>query len=230
MTQSHKILIVGASRGLGSAMAEEFIKKGYHVIGTVRDKSVSTPLAKLAKKYPSELSVEEVDINKADQVSALYHKLQDQKLDILFVNAGILPDRTSKFSEINEADFTHAMLNNALNPVRFVDKFENLVKENGLIGVMTSRVGSIADNESGGKPIYRSSKTALNQLMMNFSHEYPDRACVLMHPGWVRTSMGGENAPFEIQDSVIPMTKTLISLEGKKGIRFINYKGDVLPW
>ncbi|QCE35184.1 SDR family NAD(P)-dependent oxidoreductase [Acetobacteraceae bacterium] len=224
------ILIVGTSRGLGLAMVEEFLKKGWHVIATIRGNIIPLSLKKLTEKYPSNLQIEEVDLNKANQVADLRKKLEGQKLDILFVNAGIMPDRTARLSEISDEDFNHAMLNNALNPIRLLDKFESLVLPKGIIGVMTTRMASIEENTSGGLHLYRSSKTALNQLMRNFSHEYPKRACVLMHPGWVRTDMGGPYANFSIEESVIPMVKTLISLEGKTGLQFLNYKGDKLPW
>lgn len=190
------ILIVGASRGLGYAMAAEFLTRGSNVIGTVRAGTHPGLLNALADADPHRIEIETVDITRPDEIDSLRARLSHRTLDIVFVNAGTTnPDPTQTIGEVSTKDFIDLMITNALSPMRVVERLSDLVPADGLIGVMSSGQGSIAGNESGQREAYRGSKAALNQFMRSFAvRQAKTRAMLLMAPGWVRTDLGGAEA------------------------------------
>lgn len=121
---------------------------------------------------------------------------------------------------------------NALSPMRVVEGLQDLVPANGLIGVMSSGQGSVSNNEKGGREVYRGSKAALNQYMRSYAarHAGKARALVLMAPGWIRTELGGPDAPFGIEDSVPKVVDALLSRQGKPGLRYLDREGRTVPW
>src|ERR1700734_484869 len=144
MTKKSTVLILGASRGLGLAMAEEWLKRDAEVVATQR--GASRDLSELQGRYPGSLEIETVDIVEAASVHALRERLGGRRIDVLFVNAGICKAHEETPSAVDERDFVDMMLTNALAPMRAVELFEDLVPANGVITVMTSELGSIAGN------------------------------------------------------------------------------------
>src|ERR1700733_2512062 len=193
MTKKSTVLILGASRGLGLAMAEEWLKRDAEVIATQR--SASRDLSELQGRYPGSLEIETVDIVEAASVRALRERLGEHRIDVLFVNGGICKAHEETPSTVDERDFVDMLLTNALGPMRAIELFENLVPASGAIAVMTSELGSITENR-GFWELYSSSKAALNMLMKCFSarHAGDPRAILLVAPGWVRTDMGAPAA------------------------------------
>ncbi|MBV8049124.1 MAG: SDR family NAD(P)-dependent oxidoreductase, partial [Paludibacterium sp.] len=184
------ILLIGASRGLGHAMAAEFLQKGWNVVGTVRGGATRTLLHDLAEAHPSRVEIEVLDICEPDQLTALAQRLTGRVFDILFVNAGTTNrDPTQTIGEVSTEDFMHVMLTNALSPMRVVERLAQYVAADGMIGVMSSGQGSVGNNETGQREVYRGSKAALNMFMRSFAARQAGsaRAMVLMAPGWVRT-------------------------------------------
>lgn len=236
MSTPGTILLVGASRGLGYAMAEEFLKKGWSVIGTVRDNhGAPTSLHGLVGKYSGRLTIEVLDICKEDQLDSLHNRIGKQRLDILFVNAGSTnPDPNQTIGEVSTNDFTNLMITNALSPMRVLERFEHCVPAGagGLIGAMSSGQGSIGNNVSGERELYRGTKAALNMFMRSFAarNEHKKRSILVMAPGWVRTELGGPNARFSIEETIPSLVNVIISNIGHPGIRFLDYKGDEVPW
>ena len=226
------ILIVGASRGLGHAMAAEYLKRGWHVVGTVRAGGVRTKLHDLADEFGGRVEVETVDICEPDQVKALRDRLSGRVLETLFVNAGVTNDERETIAEVTTDEFVRVMVTNALSPMRVVEKLENLVPSTGLIGVMSSGQGSIANNETGLREVYRGSKAALNMFMRSFAarHAARPQAMVVMAPGWVRTDMGGPNARLSIEDCVPSLVDVLLSKLGRPGLEYLDYLGNTVPW
>src|ERR1700722_2548713 len=196
-------LIIGASRGLGLALAEEYLKRDWRVIATVRGETPAK-LNNLWEAHGKSLEIEQLDINKPDELAALRAKLGSRKIDLLFVNAGVNIDPAITIGEVSDADFRHIMATNALNPMRTIESLEHLVPATGVIAVMSSGLGSVANNDSGGYEIYRASKASLNTFMRSFAarHAGDKRAMLIIAPGWVRTDMGGPGAPLEIGDSI----------------------------
>lgn len=198
------VLLIGASRGLGHAMAAEFLQRGWSVVGTVRG-NARTALHDLAGEHQGRLEVENLDMTEPDQIAALHGRLSGRSFDILFVNAGTTNhNQDETMGETSTEEFIRVMVTNALSPMRVVEGLQDLVPANRLIGVMSSGQGSVSNNEKGGREVYRGSKAALSQYMRSYAarHAGEPRALVLVAPGWMRTELGGPDAPFSIEDSV----------------------------
>jgi len=226
------VLIVGASRGLGLAMAAEFIEKGWHIIGTVRG-TTRTLLHDLADEHPGSIEIEQLDICVPEQLAALRQRLSGRVLDMLFVNAGTTnPDPTQTIGEVSTDDFVQLMITNALSPMRVIEQLEPNVAPTGMIGAMSSGQGSIGNNESGQRELYRGTKAALNMFMRSFAarHASSRRALVLMAPGWVRTELGGPDGRLSIEESVPSLVNVLLSTLGTPGLQYLDYLGRTVPW
>lgn len=227
------VLLIGASRGLGHAMAAEFLKNGWHVVGTVRAGGGRTLLHDLADAHPDRVDIEMLDITRPEQIRALHERLSGRMFDILFVNAGATnPDPTQTIGEVSTEDFVNLMITNALSPMRVVESLSDLVTPAGLIGVMSSGQGSIADNESGQREVYRGSKAALNQFMRSFAARQVQtpRAMLLIAPGWVRTDLGGAEGRLSIEESVPGVVNVLLTKLGHPGLEYLDYRGRTVRW
>lgn len=225
------ILIVGASRGLGFAMSREFADRGWHVFGTVQ--SSDTPLHGLAANHPDIVSIDTLDITQSDRIAALRDRLAGQVFDILFVNAGTVNHRQHEtIGEVSTDEFVRVMVTNVLGVMRTIEILGTLTPPDGLIGVMSSGRGSIANNLKGGNEVYRGSKAALNQCMRSYAARNADdgRALVLMAPGWIRTELGGPDAPSSIEEAVPEIVDTLIAQQHRPGLRYLDRNGQTVAW
>jgi NAD(P)-dependent dehydrogenase (short-subunit alcohol dehydrogenase family) len=227
------ILIVGASRGLGAEMAGEFATRGWTVVGTVRG-AARTRLHDLADAHAGRIAIEPLDITQRDQIAALRDRLAGRRLDMLFVNAGIaiLDKHSATMAGVSPDEFTEVMLTNAWGVMNAVETLGDLVQPHGLIGVMSSGQGSIANNTNGVNDLYRASKAALNQLMKSHAarHAGDQRSLVLMAPGWIRTDLGGPSAPFGMEEAIPEVVNVLLAQQGAPGLRFVDRFGKAVPW
>jgi NAD(P)-dependent dehydrogenase (short-subunit alcohol dehydrogenase family) len=230
-TITQTALIIGASRGLGLALAEEYLKRGWHVVGTVRGTG-KTGLHALADSAEGKVEIETLDIVEPEEIAALRTHLASRSFDLLFVNAGISNGPAETIGNISTEEFIRLMVTNTLSPMRVIEAFESLVPPAGTIGVMSSGLGSVANNETGGWEIYRGSKAALNTLMRSFAarHAGDPRSMLIIAPGWVRTDMGGPDALLSIDESIPCVVDTIIAQTGKPGLRYLNYQGNTVPW
>jgi NAD(P)-dependent dehydrogenase (short-subunit alcohol dehydrogenase family) len=227
------ILLIGASRGLGHAMALEFVGKGWHVVGTVRAGRASTPLHDLARAYPDQLEIETLDITSSEQLHALHGRLAGRVFDALFVNAGATnPDPTQTIAEVSTEDFVNLMMINALSPMRVLETLADRVRPDGLLGVMSSGQGSIANNHAGQRELYRGTKAALNQFMRSFAarQDSTQRPMLVMAPGWVRTELGGDDAPLTIADSIPSLVNVMLDKLERPGLEYLDYRGRAVAW
>lgn len=225
------LLLIGASRGLGLALAQEYLTRGWDVVATERDARTSG-LHMLARTYQGRLEIETVDIVFPDQVAALRQRLASRRFDMLFVNAGVTTPQHETIAEVSTEEFVRVMVTNTLSPMRVIETLRDLVVAGGAIGIMSSGRGSIANNENGQEEVYRSSKAALNMCMRSFAARHADdsRTLLLMAPGWVRTDMGGPDARLSIEESVPNLVDTMEAQAGKPGLHYLDYLGRAVPW
>jgi len=224
-------LIVGASRGLGLGLAAELVRRGWHVIGTVRSPDAGSKLMR-AVDSNGNLSVENVDVNDAAAVDAFCRRLSGQKLDLLFLNAGVTGPDHQSVDTVTEPELGALLMTNAVAPLRIARSLLPGVVDGGTVAFMSSRMGSVADNLTGRMDLYRASKAALNMLTRSFVvTNVGDRpvSVLTLHPGWVRTDMGGAEAPLSIAQSVKGLADVL---EAPRTARhqFLDYQGQELPW
>ena len=219
MANSKSILIVGASRGLGKALAEAYVKGGWQVLATVRKGAGDVAGAEFAV----------VDIDQPDTVKALHQKTAERRFDVIFVVAGV----ATTWGPIHETDPDDALRvyrTNAVSPILFAETFTDRLAEGGQLVLMTSRMGSIGENRSGGVDAYRASKAALNMLAKSFSFRHQGLTITLMHPGWVKTDMGGAGAAIEVATSVEGMVKQVDKRHGAGDLAFVDYTGQAIGW
>jgi len=224
-------LIIGASRGLGYALAAEYLARGWQVTATVRG-ARRTELHDLARSSAGRLVVETVDITVPGEIAALHDRLAQATFDLLFVNAGVTNGPEETVADVSTDTFIRLMVTNALSPMRVIEALQDLVAPKGTIAVMSSGQGSVANNDKGGFEIYRASKSALNQLMRSFAARHPGdpHTLLLMAPGWVQTDLGGPGAPLTIDQSIPGVVDTIEARAGQGGLHYLDYRGQTVRW
>jgi NAD(P)-dependent dehydrogenase (short-subunit alcohol dehydrogenase family) len=225
------VLLIGASRGLGLAMAEEYLIQGSQVVATVRS-AQRTELHDLQDRRAGRLEIEHIDITVPADIIELHNRLAPRIFDLLFVNAGVANNAEDTIADVSTEEFTRLMVTNALSPMRVIEALEDLVAPDGTIAVMSSGQGSIANNERGGFEVYRGTKAALNMFMRSYAARHHDdpRTLRLMVPGWVKTRLGGPNARLTISESIPNLVKVIDAQHGRGGLQYLDYRGETVAW
>ena len=228
------VLITGANRGLGFGFVKSFLAKNINVICTTRNISGSKELLECKKNYPDNLEILELDLLEKKSENILSDLLSDKPIDIFINNAGVYGPRNSTFGNVDEENWIPAIKINAIAPIlltQLIIKNIRLGADKKLIYI-TSKMGSIDDNKGGGAYVYRSSKTALNAVVKSLSVDLENEAMTvaLIHPGWVKTDMGGPNALIDKDTSVKGMTEVISNLDISSTGNFYNYDGSIIPW
>ncbi|CAG1769672.1 C-factor [uncultured bacterium] len=228
------VLITGANRGLGLEFCQQYANAGYKVFACCRNPNHATELENLAKQY-SLFSIHALDVTDFNQVDELASVLKDETIDVLLSNAGIYGDQSEhRFGALNYDNWIETLRINTLAPVKLAEAFlpQLLKSQQPKIVAITSLMGSMTDNSSGGSICYRSSKAALNAAMKSLSIDLKARniAVLIMHPGWVKTDMGGMNAPTSVEESISGMRRVIADFKLSDTGSFLNYRGEVLPW
>lgn len=226
------ILITGAGRGIGIEMTKQLLEAGNHVIAWARSPQKSTLLSQLKSQYPQKLEIYPIDITSDAQVSEFLRQHTEKKpIDILINNAGIYGEDRD-FETLSLNDVLHTIETNSLGPMRVTKALLPFLQmsTNPKVIHITSLMGSIEDNESGGSYGYRMSKAALNMFHKSFSIDYSNIISLVIHPGWVKTDMGGPNAPTTPCESVQGILKIISAAKKSDSGKFISYSGEILPW
>ena len=225
------VLITGSNRGIGLKLVEQYAKKNFYVLATCRDISRADQLDSMAKQY-SNIQILALDVAQSEDIQRLANTLKKAPIDILINNAGIW--RSSSLSSVNKEAWLESFNTNAIAPYEMAQAFLPNILDGSLKKVVsiTSKMGSIEDNTSGGSYIYRSSKSALNMVMRSLQHDLQSQgiATLTLHPGWVKTDMGGMNALINVDQSVVGMMKIIDNLTLENSGQFLDYAGKTIAW
>lgn len=228
------LLITGANRGLGLEFVKQYASAGWRVLAGCRAPEQADALQKLADGSAGRVTLHALDVGDFSAIDALARQLQDTPIDLVINNAGIYPDRHSAFGHTDYDAWARAFHINTMAPLKVAEAFVgNLDLGQGkTIATVSSKMGSLDDNTSGGAYLYRSSKAAVNMVVKCLSLDLAPRGirAVVLHPGWVQTDMGGPNALITAETSVAGMRKVLERLTADDSGHFISFDGTEIPW
>ena len=225
------VFITGANRGIGLSLAELYLQQGAQVHATSRNLAESSELQALASNYRT-LTLHQLDVTNYQQVAELASKLP--AIDVLINNAGYYGPKGYGFGNTDIEEWRKVFEINTIAPLKLVESFYPLLQQGKAkkIACISSKVGSMTENTSGGGYIYRSSKAALNSVVKSLSNDLTDEGFTVLalHPGWVRTAMGGPNALIDTKTSAAGLAKVIEQSTQANSGQFINYDGTQLPW
>lgn len=228
MPTAKTALIIGASRGLGLGLVKHLVEKGWDVTATVRDAHKADEL-----KAISGVHIQTLDMDEPSSLEVITHNLKGQVYDLLFVNAGVMGPLHANPTDATAGELGQLFLTNAVAPIRLAKRFvEQIRPQTGIIAFMSSGLGSVTAADAPEMALYKASKAALNSMTNTFVTQLGDNkpTVLSMHPGWVRTAMGGEGADIDVQTSVRGIVEQLERFAGEGGHHFINYKGETIAW
>ncbi len=228
------VLITGANRGLGLEFAAEYAAEGWQVFAACRSPAEAEQLKDLAQKAGDKVSVFAMDVTDMGSIRNAAMQLTGAAIDVLINNAGIGGQRGQTTGKVDYEAWAHVLDVNTMGPLRVLEAFiDQLARsERKLAVTITSGMGSIGDNTSGGSIPYRSSKAAVNMVMRSAAIDLAPRhiTCVLLSPGWVSTDMGGPGAKLTPQQSVSAMRRLIAKLGPDDSGKFLHYDGREYPW
>lgn len=228
------ILITGANRGLGLEFTRQYLAEGYTVIATCRNPDAAHALRELERTASGALSAIEVDVADAASVKRAAARIPTPAIDILVNCAGVFGTGGDSIGSLDYDAWRAVLEVNVLGPARMCEAFlEQIARsDRRLVVTITSGLGSLADNTTGGYIPYRTSKAAVNMLMRSAAIELKPRGitCVVVNPGWVRTDMGGPNAKLSAEESIGAMRRLVARITPQDSGRFYNFDGREYPW
>jgi len=225
MTDSKKALIIGASRGIGLGVVKTLAERGWKVTATTRD---AVPAGASGSADWLKL-----DINEAEQREAVKDALSESRFDLIFVNAGAFGPDHQDLHQASDKEIVQLFMTNTISPVRIASALLPLLNHRtGVLALMTSELSSLNENEVATYPLYSASKAALNMLTRGLLEETEKQELTLLsvHPGWVQTDMGGENATLTVTESATGIVDQFDAWRGKGGHHFVEYSGRELRW
>jgi NAD(P)-dependent dehydrogenase (short-subunit alcohol dehydrogenase family) len=220
-----KVMVVGASRGIGLEFVRQYREAGAAVTATARSDDGLARIQALGAKALR------VDVANAAGASALAWPIDGEAFDIAIVNAGVYGPRSSGLQAPSQAEFDAVMHTNVLGAMRVLPLLAEALAPGARLAVISSRMGSMGLRANPSGWLYRASKAALNSVLKDASLALAGRAtCVALHPGWVRTDMGGSEADIDVAHSVATMRATLAALTPADTGAFFNHDGQPLAW
>lgn len=233
-TKSETVLVTGANRGLGLEFARQYAADGWQVIAGCREPAKAKELQALAADSGGLIRIIPIDVTDTASVRAAAAALKGEAIDLLLNNAGVGGPPGQQLGKLDYAAWAKVLEANTLGPMRVSEAFLDNVAKSGLkrIVTITSGMGSIADNSSGGRYAYRSSKAAVNMVMKSLAVDLAPRGitCIVMNPGWVRTDMGGAGGTLSPEESIKAMRAVIAGLRLEDSGKFLNYTGKPFPW
>lgn len=230
---SRTVLITGANRGIGLEFARQYAEQGWQVIGTARQLPAE-PLRNLTQQFGGRVSAVSLDVTDDTRIRALARELNGQTLDLLVLNAGVYGQDNDEFGRIDAGIWHRTFQINTIAPLKIMEAFVDHVAKSDrkVIVALTSKMGSMTDNRSGGSYVYRSSKAALNAVVKSAAMDLRERAITVLalHPGWVKTDMGGDNALITPKQSVFGLRQIIDNATLAHTGRFYQYDGTEVPW
>ncbi len=230
---SQTVLITGANRGIGLALTHACLRRDDQVIACCRDPYNARALHQLSEIYPN-LSIHQLDVSRGEDYLHLKHAIGDQAIDLLVANAGVLGPQLQGFGQVDYHAWAEVFAINSMAPLRLAEHFFDNLKdsERRTLVCISSVMGSIDLNQEGGSYLYRSSKAALNAVVKSLAIDLAgDGVHVLaIHPGWVKTQMGGEGAVVEADECAVTLLETLDRLPAGTSGQFLSYDGKPLTW
>ena len=228
MTAKHA-LIIGASRGLGLGLVKELLADGWTVTATVRDPHKTDALKALGT-----VRIEQLDMDNRQAIKALSSALHNEVFDLVFINAGVKGPENQLSGNATLAEVGQLFFTNSVAPINLAREFVSRIrKDSGVLAFMSSVLGSVTQPDAPEMALYKASKAALNSMTNTFvRYELGDNnpTVLSMHPGWVKTDMGGEGADIDVQTSTRGLVEQVKAFAGKGGHHFIDYKGQTIPW
>jgi len=229
------IMITGANRGIGLELVRQYAADGWNVLACCRSPENAHDLNKLAAASAGKVTVYLLDVTNAAQRTALAAQLKSQPIDILFNSAGVSGSwSTQGFGQCQADEWLEVLNINVITPMLMMQDFAANValSERKIIANMSSKMGSITDNTSGGSYVYRSSKAALNMVNKSAAHDLARKgiSVVLLHPGWVRTDMGGPNGELSVEESVTALKRNLATVTLADSGRLLDIDGSTIAW
>jgi Dehydrogenases with different specificities (related to short-chain alcohol dehydrogenases) len=225
MSQTKRALIIGASKGIGLAVVQQLLADGWDVTATYRSTAVSYQHEKL-RWLP-------LDITIATQREQLLQQLKGEQFDRALINAGILGPDSMELIATPDDELMQLFMTNSVAPVRMAEGLLPLLSEKqGVLGITTSRLGSLTENAEAIRPYYSASKMALNMLSRALLQQMDPRGTTLLslHPGWVKTDMGGDDADITAVESAQGLVAQLNRFSGQGGHHYVDYSGRQLAW
>lgn len=234
-SQVKNALITGANRGLGLEFVKQLASQGWHVFACCRNPENAEALNSLALASAGKIEIHALHVEDCQQIKQLALALSGQQIDLLINNAGMYPDRASgSFGNTSTTAWIKAFEVNAIAPMKMAEAFVEHVSASQMKTIVTisSKMGSVADNTSGGSYLYRSSKAAVNIITKSLSVDLRPRGIkiALLHPGWVKTDMGGPNALITAKESVSSMIALINRLGFQDSGKFLAFDGAEIPW
>ncbi|MGH8583040.1 MAG: SDR family oxidoreductase [Gammaproteobacteria bacterium] len=228
------VLITGCNRGIGLELVRQYAQAGWRVYASCRRPESAQALNQIAASAEGRVSVHALDVTDPRQIKGLSELLADTPIDVLINNAGIDAQRDAAFGATDEERWLETLRVNVISPLKVTEAFiKNVARgRRRVVASLTSKMGSIGGNTTGGCYVYRSSKAALNTVMRSAAIDLrgKDITVVLVHPGWVKTDMGGPKAQIGVAESVARVRAVLDRVGIADSGRFLNFDGSVIPW
>ena len=228
------LLVTGANRGLGLEFARQYAADGWQVYAACRAPNDAKDLQKAAAASGGHMHLLAFDVTDATSVRSAAGALGGEAIDVLINNAGVGGPRNERLGRLDYAAWERVLDVNTLGPMRVTEAFvDNVAKSREKkVVTITSGMGSIADNTSGGSYAYRTSKAAVNMVVKSLSLDLAPRGivCIVMNPGWVRTDMGGARGTLSPAESIKAMRAVIAGLKPGDTGKFFNYDGKNYPW